>query len=69
MVMIVVSGRRRAWANFVKEAAVSPRPWRRRRMFGDGAVEVGEDEGCVIVTVRLGKSDVVGVFVGIFSFV
>ena len=37
-------------------------------MFGDGAVEVGEAEGCVIVTVRLGKSDVVGVLVGIFSF-
>jgi hypothetical protein len=32
-------------------------------------VEVGEGEGCVIVTVRLGKSDVVGVLVGIFSFV
>lgn len=69
MVMMVVSGRRRAWAKFVKEAAVSPSPWRRRRMFGDGDVAGVVGEGLVIVTVKLGKSAVVGVLVGIFSFV
>jgi hypothetical protein len=38
-------------------------------MFGDGDVAGVVGEGLVIVTVKLGKSAVVGVLVGIFSFV
>lgn len=45
-VTTVVSGRRMASANFVNEAAVSPRPWSRRRMFGAGDVDLeGVGEG------------------------
>ena len=66
MVMIVVSGRRRARPNDVKPAAESPMPCNRRRMFGVG-VEVDEGGG-VMVTVRLeGKSDWVGVLVGMVN--
>lgn len=69
IVMIVVSGRWRACANFVNAAAVSPMPWRRMRMFGAGDVDwEGEGDGGagVMVTVSSdGKSDGVGVLVGI----
>jgi hypothetical protein len=66
MVMIVVSGRRRARPNDVKPAAESPMPCSRRRTFGVG-VEA-EEGGRVMVTVRLeGKSDWVGVFVGMVN--
>lgn len=65
---IVVSGSLRARAKEVKAAAVSPSPWRRRRMFGDGMVAEGVEGGRVIVTVRLeGKSDWVGVLVGMMD--
>lgn len=58
----VVSGRFKARPKEVKAAAESPRPWRRRRMFGLG-VEV---EGGIIVTVRIsGKSDAAGTLDGI----
>lgn len=65
---MVVSGRLRARANEVKVIAVSPRPWRRTRIFGCavfGGVSVGVSVaggGCgvgggVIVRVRCeGKS-------------
>lgn len=66
--MIVVSGRLSARAKDVKDAAVSPSPWRRRRMFWDGLVLLvagGGDGGRVIVIVRLeGKSDWVGGLAG-----
>lgn len=67
---MVVSGRLRARASWVKEEAESPRPWRRRRMLGVGCEdweEDVEDWGGVIVMVRLeGKSEGWGVLVGIF---
>lgn len=64
IVTTVVSGRFMARPKEVKPAAESPMPWSRRRMFGVGA-EVGAEGGRVMVTVRLeGKSDCVGVFVG-----
>lgn len=68
-VTMVVSGRRMASANFVNEAAVSPRPWSRRRMFGAGDVD-WEGEGGAGVTVTVssdGKSDGAGVLVGILN--
>lgn len=68
-VTMVVSGRRMASANFVNEAAVSPRPWSRRRMFGAGDVD-WEGEGGAGVTVMVssdGKSDGAGVLVGILN--
>lgn len=64
IVRTVVSGRCRARPKGVKPVAESPRPWRRRRMFGEGPdVGVG---GRVIVIGRFGgKSAWEGVFVGI----
>lgn len=59
-----VSGRFRARAKVVKLAAVSPSPWRRRRMFGGGSSvwRPVEGEGWVIVIVWFwGKSEAEGV--------
>ena len=39
IVRIVVSARFRARAKFVNDVIVSPRPWRRRRIFGDGCCD------------------------------
>ena len=60
-----------ASANFVNDAAVSPRPWSRRRMFGAGDADwEREGEGGAGVTVTVssdGKSHGAGVFVGILN--
>lgn len=64
---MVVSGRCRARAKEVKAVAESPRPWRRRRMFGGGCgcVCCGEHGGGVMVRERWeGKSARVGGFLG-----
>lgn len=67
IVTTVVSGRFMARPKEVKPAAESPMPWSRSRMFGVG-VEVGVEGGSEMVTVRLeGKSDCVGVLVGMVS--
>lgn len=72
----MVSGRLSAWARGVMEGAESPRPWRRRRMFGLARVgdccgdlwDGGGGGGGVMVRVRWeGKSESVGDFLlGIF---
>ena len=66
----MVSGRRSDCAKVVKGVMLSPRPWRRRRMFGGVDWDCGEDEsgGGVIVMVRCeGKSEGVGDLVGIVA--
>lgn len=64
---MVVSGRLRARPKEVKDVAVSPSPWSRRRMFGDGDDDDGG--GGVMVTVREGgKSDERGALVGMVWF-
>ena len=68
---MVVSGSCSDCAKVVKGVMLSPRPWRRRRMFGAGADRdcgEGEDGGGVIVMVRCeGKSEGVGDLVGIVA--
>ena len=66
---MVVSGSFSDCAKVVNGVMLSPRPWRRRRMFG-GGVEFDWDceGGGVIVMVRCeGKSEGVGDLVGIFA--
>lgn len=48
---MVVSGRCRARAKEVKAVAESPRPWRSRRIFGDGDGDDGDDgdDGVIVV--------------------
>lgn len=45
---MVVSGRCRARAKEVKAVAESPRPWRSRRIFGDGDGD-DDDDGVIVV--------------------
>lgn len=60
-----------ASANFVNDAAVSPRPWSRSRMFGAGDADwerAGKGGAGVMVTVSSdGKSHGAGVLVGILN--
>jgi hypothetical protein len=66
-VRIVVSGRERDLARFMNGAWVSPRPWRRSRIFG-GVLLFDWGGGGVSVSVREeGKSDFWGVRVGILG--
>lgn len=67
---MVVSGSFSDCAKVVNGVMLSPRPWRRRRMFGGVDWDCGEDEsgGGVIVMVRCeGKSEGVGDPVGIVA--
>ena len=66
---MVVSGSFSDCAKVVNGVMLSPRPWRRRRMFGGGCVDWDcEGGGGVIVMVRCeGKSEGVGDLVGIVA--
>ena len=67
----MVSGSFSDCAKVVNGVMLSPRPWRRRRMFGGGVdwdCGEGEGGGAVIVMVRCeGKSEGVGDLVGIVA--